>query len=159
MTTRGSRRLLRDMLRSAGVNLDAPRAQDVQLTFDVWRTFAMVPMEDLGPRAIETDADGLLFQYGMHGGPHGAFRETFVLDFTRQYIHERPHGEDTAQLSCTFLIEPTPALEALASWNVWSFGLDREEFRRRVERSAGFRAVVDAGLQPVELIVEMDQVC
>jgi hypothetical protein len=95
---------LRELLARAGVDIDAPTAEDVDRTWEVVRTFAAEPCEDADP--VDEDGDGILAQYGVYDWGQG---EHFELDMTRQFSFSDDDGEydHMAQLQCTFRFGPT----------------------------------------------------
>jgi hypothetical protein len=144
---------LRTLLRGAGVDLDHPRHEDVGRTWDVMRTFFAEEVEDAAPR--EQDGDGLLAQYGVYtftGEP------LYELDITRQFSFNDEDGEydHMAQLQCTFELEPTDELRAVADANLWSW--DASDFFAEVLAMPGFRIVEELKLTPRRLVIEYSDV-
>ncbi len=99
---------------------------------DVFPPFARIPVEDAAPR--DEDSDGVLAQFGTQN-LRGA-RE-FQVDLTRQFIGP---GEDQVmwQLRCTMCWAPTPETDALGSGELWSFGLDLDQFFAQVRVLPGW---------------------
>jgi hypothetical protein len=66
----------------------------------------------------------------------------------------------TTATGCAFEYDVTPALEAVAPGNLWSFGLTPDEFAGRAERLEGFRLLLTSKLTPRRLQIRFDeQVC
>ena len=140
---------LRELLREAGVDLDAPTADDVERSWDVMQRFAREGAEDVPAEPGDYD-DGILAQYGLWEG-------TFELDMTRQFsFYEDGEYDHMAQLSCTFHFAPTDRLRALRDENLWSFDLDLDEFFVHARALPGFDAV--RGLTPLRLDIAYSDV-
>jgi hypothetical protein len=84
-----------------------------------WQVFG-----DFGDVAFETpdlpDADGLLYQYGMHRLRQ---RSLFELDLVRQFEVVDAEGDHDhyVQMHCTLRYAPTPELAALGADQCWWF--------------------------------------
>jgi hypothetical protein len=143
------------MLRQAGVRSRRPRATDVELTWQVMRRFAGEPVPDAAPR--EQDGDGVLAQYGTYDWGNG---EHFELDMTRQFSFTDEDGEYShmAQLHCAFWYKPTRELRALGEDNLWSFGMELDDFFAQALAMPGFRGVREAGVRPRRLVIDYGDV-
>lgn len=150
MNSRESADVLDAMLRDAGIDVDAPSAEDVRAVWEVFKRFAAIPAEDVDLDA-DAGADGLLVQYGTYDWGDG---EMFELDFTRQFSYEEDGEYDgMTQLNCTLRFEPAQELRDLGEDNLWSFDMSREEFFARAEALPGFAGVLRLGVAPSELEV------
>ncbi|GAA1528544.1 hypothetical protein [Kribbella lupini] len=151
MIPEDSAQILRQQLVAGDVDLTQP---SIRLVWKAFLDFAAVPAEDvLGP---EDDGDGLLVQYGVVDFGDEAGRH-FALDFTRQFIDTEGA---ISQLSCALEYDAAPALEAIASDNLWSFGLTLHEFADRAERLEGFRLLLTSEPTPQRLRISYDdEVC
>ncbi|HKF88981.1 MAG TPA: hypothetical protein VKB85_13035 [Propionibacteriaceae bacterium] len=84
-----------------------------------WQVFG-----DYGRVAFETpdlpDADGLLYQYGMHRLRQ---RSLFELDLVRQFevVDAEGNHDHYVQMHCTLRYAPTPELAALGADQCWWF--------------------------------------
>ena len=102
---------LRKLLTEAGVDLDRPRAADVEATWDVWRRFAAKP----GKNALRA-------RWGFDGGR--LFRV----------------GLELGQLRCTFAFEPAQGLRPVEDGEQLCQTKPREFFDRLGDLP-GFAAV------------------
>src|SRR3954466_12644473 len=96
MVIRETRTLLVSMLDDAGVNPSAVTPADVRTTFEAFRRFAALPVDEVAPP--EEDGDGFLAQFGTFDvrGQH-----EFTADLTRQFIDAGDQHAPIWQLSCT----------------------------------------------------------
>ena len=136
--------------------MDRSGPLDVERTWEVMRRFAAEDVEDAAPRDI--DGDGILAQYGIYSSFGGG--KTFQLDMTRQFMFydEDDEYDHMSQLNCTFEYAVTDELRALGESNLWSFGLDLDEFFARALALPGFRGVREAGAVPARLDVDYSDV-
>jgi hypothetical protein len=143
---------MRERLAAAGVDIDAPAADDVAVTWDIVIDLARERVSD-GNLDRGSDGDMLLAQYGTYDWGAGAL---FQADLTRQFIFNLDDGEYgwMAQLQCTFYYEPTPFLRELADDNLWSSGLDLDEFTATFRAMPGFQ-VTD---RPLRLEISLGDV-
>jgi hypothetical protein len=144
---------LRTLLVTAGVDLDAPRQEDVGRTWAVMRVFFAEVVEDAAPR--EEDGDGLLAQYGIYdfsGQP------LYELDMTRQFSFNDEEGEydHMSQLQCTFEFEPSEELRAVPDANLWSW--DAGDFFAEALAMPGFGIVEELKLTPRRLVIDYSEV-
>lgn len=95
----------------------------------------------------------MLAQFGTYGWGELGFG--FGLDMTRQLSFYGADGEydHMAQLSCTFLYEPSEPLRALGNANLWSFGMPLREFFDTALAMAGFAEIHKLGVEPVQLAI------
>jgi hypothetical protein len=127
---------LRRLLASRGIDIEtATLSQIVEAAFDFYRT---APAAGL---AAMTDADMLLFQFGVHDWGNG---QHFEFDITRQFIAAGEEGDDAiSQLRCTTYYEPTAALRSIGSGNRWCKSqADLPEFKAIVLASDAYMAVL-----------------
>lgn len=140
------------MLRRAAVSLSQPVEGATAQVLDVIRDFSRVPVAGLAPR--DEDGDGVLAQFGTYdfGGP-----ERFRVDLTRQFIKR---GEDPPiwQLSCTLEWSPSPETNAIGSGELWSFGLDLEDFFSEVVRLEGFQWAMTTPRPPQSITLDLGRV-
>jgi hypothetical protein len=146
---------LHAMLQGAGVALRQPTAEDVPRAWAVYQQFASSRVD--GILGADRDGDGLLVQYGMNDW-HDEDGRHFELTFTRQFAHLHDDGEiGLSQLHCTFLYAATPALEAIPSAHLWSFGLDLPEYFAEVTALTGFQQLLSHQVPPTRLDVTYDE--
>jgi hypothetical protein len=154
MRNRDAEPRLRELLIRAGVNVEAPTAQDVERTWQVFQEFAVEPVDDALPPPA--DGDGILAQFGIYDWGEGAH---FELDMTRQIIvaDDEYDGDDDqglmTQLQCTFRFEVRPELERVGSGDLWSFDLALPEFFDQALAMQGFRAIEALAPEPVALVL------
>lgn len=119
---------------------------------EAFERFAQIPVVDAAP--ADEDGDGVLAQFGT--ADFGTGRE-FQVDLTRQFIEP---GEDGTmwQLSCALTWPPTPETDALGSGELWSFGLEPDDFFGQVRDLAGWAWAMDAPPPTSGVRVEMTQV-
>jgi hypothetical protein len=129
---------LKRMLKDAGVD---PARPPLLETWNVFKTFAVLPVEGVGP---DSDDDLLLFQWGCYDW--GGKGERFNVDFLRQFtVYSRGGGYDhMEQLHCTFFFEPTPGLRALGSDNEWS-GRSLDAWFAQIEELPAFTMPTQSG--------------
>jgi hypothetical protein len=119
----------------------------------VFRDFGATQMDDLNG-----EHDGLLFQGGVYDFETLGGRR-YHLDFVRQFSYDMDGEYDhMEQLHCSFLYDPTPALESVTPENLWSFGLSLDEFYARVDQMRAFRVPMDGQLKPSGLWLAQEQV-
>jgi hypothetical protein len=144
---------LMSMLADGGVNPAAVTAADVFTIVEVYRRFAAIPADDAAP--VEEDGDGVLAQFGTYDfrGAH-----EFLADLTRQFLE--PGDEDTPmwQLSCTLHWDPSPETEALASGNLWSFGMILDEFFAEAVALPGWTWALGSSQAPRDLVITLEQI-
>ena len=140
------------MLASAGVTPGAVTADDVREIVDVYRRFAAIRVADAAP--VEEDGDAVLAQFGTHD-----FRgvSEFSADLTRQMVAE---GRDAQmwQLSCTLYWNPSPATDALASGDLWSFGMPPDDFFAEVAALPGWAWALAGSQAPRDLAITFAEV-
>jgi hypothetical protein len=102
---------------------------------------------------FESDADMLLYQWGVYNWGQGEF---FQLDITRQLcLDSSSDDEDIWQLGITFKFNPTPPLRALGKGNRWCHDLDElEEFERFIRASEVYKALATAVPAKVDIRYE-----
>lgn len=113
--------------------------------------FARIPAEDAAP--AEEDGDGLLAQFGTYDfrGP----RE-FQVDLTRQFIESGEDGE-VWQLHCAMFWPATSETDTLGSGDLWSFGLDLDDFFAQVRTLPGWAWALRPEAPVPEFEVYFDQ--
>jgi hypothetical protein len=143
---------MRERLAAAGVDIDAPKPEDVPVTWDIVLALARERVTDRN-LATYDDADMLLAQYGTYDWGQGAY---FEADLTRQFIYTLEDGEQgwMAQLQCAFRYEPTPHLRALGDGNLWSMDLELDDFASKFRALPGFQ-VTD---RPLRLEISLGDV-
>ncbi|MFE1288208.1 hypothetical protein [Streptomyces sp. NPDC058751] len=134
-----------------------PRPPAAPVTEDLWLAFLR-----FGRRRFHVpdtpDADGLLFQYGIHAfdGP-----PMFTLDLVRQFEVSDSDGDHDhyVQVHCELRYGLTPALEALGSFDSWFFhdaGDDLEAWAQELTERAAWTAI--HGLEPTGIRVYRERV-
>lgn len=146
-------KVLRDLLRTDGVDVSAPAPTDFSRTWATFQRFASIPVK--GVAGPDEDGDGVLIQYGTYNWGDEA-GEHFSFDFTRQFIRLVDDEQAISQLHCTFLYDVTPALRSLPSEELWSFGPDHREYFARVAATVGFQTVLSLHQPPRRLQVEFE---
>ncbi|MFJ4777815.1 hypothetical protein [Streptomyces sp. NPDC088762] len=133
------------------------RALDDLVTEDFWLAFLRFGRRPFDVPDIP-DADGLLFQYGIHAfdGPRA-----FTLDLTRQFEISASDGDHDhyVQVHCELKYGLAPALEALGSYDSWFFhdaGDDLEEWAQGLTERAAWATI--RGLRPIGIRVYREQV-
>ncbi len=93
----------------------------------------------------------------MDATPTSAGQGELQVDLTRQFIEP---GEDGTmwQLSCALTWPPTPETDALGSGELWSFGLEPDDFFGQVRDLAGWAWAMEAPPPTSGVRVEMTQV-
>ena len=141
------------MLADGGVTPGAVTAADVHTIVEVYRRFAAIPADDAAPAG--EDGDGVLAQFGTYDF-RGA-RE-FLADLTRQFLES---GDDDApmwQLSCTLHWDPSPETEALASGDLWSFGMTLDAFFDEAFALPGWAWALGSSHAPQDLVITLEQI-
>ncbi|MFD5813077.1 hypothetical protein [Streptomyces sp. NPDC127038] len=117
-----------DLLRA---ELRVGRLSGPSMTEDAWSAFIRFGRMRFST-ADSTDADGLLFQYGVYtfDGP-----DAFSLDLTRQFevLDEDGDHAHFVQVHCELIYEPVPALAALGDFSSWFFHDSGEDLERWLE--------------------------
>lgn len=153
MLIRESDNHLRAMLADGGVNLQSVTASDPSAILELFERFTRIPVDDAAP--AEEDGDALLAQFGtfnFRGNPE------FSTELTRQLIEA---GEDDGaiwQLSCTLYWEATSETDALASGELWSFGLAIDTFFARTSQLPGWSWALGNTQAPRDAVVGLEQV-
>jgi len=124
-----------ELLAAAGVDPDAASPSDVGRAIDAAQRFSSVTFDDADPR--EDDGDMFLAQFGTHDWGEG---DSFEVDLTRQFSFSDAEGEYVRleQLHLTFSLEPTAALRALGSGNLWSSDVGIDAFFGQVRELPAF---------------------
>lgn len=124
-----SERCLLEILNQRG---DVPTSRQAGTLLNVFMRFARIPTEDAAP--AEEDGDGILAQFGTYDfrGP-----QEFQVDLTRQFIEPGADGEGW-QLRCAMFWPVTSETDALGSGELWSFGLDLDDFFAQVRFLPGW---------------------
>jgi hypothetical protein len=112
---------LRTMLREADVDVEWPRASDVDRAWEVMRRFALEPAADVPAEVPGDYDDGLFAQYGVFDWTFTGEREFFELDMTRQLAVPAPGQPILRRVHCTFRFAPTPELRAFGDADLDSF--------------------------------------
>jgi hypothetical protein len=93
---------------------------------------------------------------------HGTFdfRGTpeFSADLTRQLIEAGDEDAPFWQLQCTLYWDRTPATDALAHGNLWSFGMSIDEFFAQAINLPGWAFALRGSQAPRELVVTLEEV-
>lgn len=103
---------LSEMLREADVDVERPRASDVDRAWEVMRWFALEPAADVPAEEPGDYDDGLFAQYGVFDWTFSGECEFFDLDMTRQFAVPAPGQALLRQVHCTFRFAPTPLCQA-----------------------------------------------
>ena len=152
MQIRDARAHLVAMLSQGGVTPGAITSTDVSTVVDVYRRFARIPTDDAAPAA--DDGDGVLAQFGTY-----SFRgyNEFSVDLTRQFMQS---GNDARlwQLECTVYYAPSMANRALASGELWSFGMTLDEFFDHAAALPGWAWSLAGAEEPRKLVVAFSEV-
>lgn len=143
-----SKQRLLDMLNQHGDVATAGRASTL---LDVFLPFARIPAEDAAP--IDEDGDGILAQFGSYDFRG---RPEFQVDLTRQFIEP---NEDPVmwQLHCTMYWASTPETDALGSGDLWSFGLDLDQFFAQVRALPGWAWALHSGPSIPDFEVSLEE--
>ncbi len=157
MTPEESAQHIRDMLRARG--LLEGRALPTSAAAEVWsvfKQFAQMPVEGL---SREDDSDGLLFQTGVYDWDDGRGRN-FNFSLVRQFAFDDEDGEydHMEQLEVLLLFQPVSQLEELPSGDLWSLGKSLGEYFREVEVLPNFQGIIQSGLSPTHLLVQLEEV-
>lgn len=144
---------LLELLHEAGIDPEHPSTDDPERVWETIRRFASEPADDISPLP---DSDGILAQYGTYDWGDG---EQFELDMTRQFGFDDEHGQYShmTQLRCTLLYEPTDQLRALGAGDLWSFGLEHDDFFRQALALPGFSRLASEPQQPLRLVIEYSE--
>jgi hypothetical protein len=155
MNSDEARARLESLLRDAGVDKERPSAGDVPVTWRVFQEFALEPVLDCEPR--DQDGDLILAQFGTFDWGEG---ECFELDLTRQFSFLDENGEydHMAQLSCTFLFEPTDDLRSAGAGSAWSGSKPLDDFFVEALALPGFKLVNKRQFAPLRLQIEYSNV-
>jgi len=141
------------MLADDGVTPGAVMAADVRTIVEIYRRFAAIPAGDAAP--VEDDGDGVLAQFGTYD--FSAARE-FLADLTRQFLDSGDQDALMWQLSCTLHWDPSPETEALASGNLWSFGMTLDAFFAEAVALPGWAWALGSPQAPRNLVIALEQV-
>ena len=141
------------MLANRGVTPSAVTAADVRTIVEVYRPFAAIPADDAAPAG--EDGDGVLAQFGTYDF-RGA-RE-FLADLTRQFLEAGDEHAPMWQLSCTLFWDPSPETEALASGNLWSFGMALDAFFAEAVALPGWAWALGSSQAPRDLMITLEQI-
>ena len=141
------------MLAEAGVTPGAVTSADVRTIVEVYRRFAAIPVDDAAQ--ADEDGDAVLAQFGTHdfrGVPE------FSADLTRQML--APGEEDSRmwQVSCTLRWDPNRETNALASGDLWSFGMTLDEFFGEVAALPGWAWALSGSQAPRDLAITLGEV-
>ena len=139
------------MLADTGVSPGEVTAADVRTVVDVFRTFAMIVVDDVAP--VE-EGDGVLAQYGTYnfrGSPE------FSSDLTRQFSEPGEDGQ-LWQLGCTLYWDPSPETTALGSGDQWSFGMAIDDFFADAMALPGWAWALTAARAPKDLEITIEEV-
>ena len=153
MLIREAKNRLVAMLHEAGVTSGAVTAADVRTIFEVYQHFAAIPVDDAA--SVEEDGDAVLAQFGTHdfrGVPE------FSADLTRQLLAAGEAGSRMWQLSCTLHWYPNRETNALASGDLWSFGMTLEEFFVEVAALPGWAWALTGSQAPRDLAITLEEV-
>jgi len=140
---------LLEMLNNQG---DVSIGRQADPLLDVLAEFARIPAEDTAP--AEEDGDGLLAQFGTYD-----FRGTreFQVDLTRQFIEPGEDGE-IWQLHCTLFWPATSETDALGSDELWSFGMELDQFFAQARKLPGWAWALQAKATVPDFEVSFEQV-
>lgn len=153
MLIREAKTSLVAMLAEAGVSPGAVTAADVRTIVEAYRCFAAIPAEDAA--SIGEDGDAVLAQFGTHdfrGVPE------FSADLTRQLLAVGQVDPPMWQLSCTLHWDPNPETTALASGDLWSFGMTLDEFFGEVAALPGWAWALTGSQAPRDLAITFEEV-
>lgn len=144
--------LLTSMLNDAGVRPGQAGGADVLATFEVFRRFAAVPVDNAA--SPDDDGDGVLAEFGTfdcYGTPE------FSAGLTRQFI-EADDEDMMWQLRCAFHWTPGAVTEALGSGNLWSFGMPLDDFFAEAVALPGWAWALSGVQAPNYLTIELEQI-
>ena len=148
-----TRMLLASMLADAGVRPAVMSASDVRMTVEVFRRFAVVPVDEAAPP--EEDGDGVLAQFGTFD-VRG--QREFLVDLTRQFTDAGDADAPTWQLSCTLYWTPRAETEVLASGHLWSFGTTLDEFFAEAVVLPGWAWALASKQAPRDLAITLEKI-
>ena len=140
------------MLTDAGVTSGVATAADVPTIIEVYRHFAAIPVDDAAP--AEEDGDAVLAQFGTHDF-RGA--SEFAVDLTRQMVAAR-EGSPIWQLACTLYWQTDSVTSALASGELWSFGMTPDEFFTEAAALPGWKWALTGSRAPRDFVTTFDEV-
>lgn len=147
-----TRERLLAMLAERGLTPETATAGDIRAVVDTFRHFAAIPVDDAAPS--EADGDGVLAQFGTY-----TFRGTpeFSVDLTRQLTEV---GEDAPmwQVSCSFYWAASTETDALASGELWSFGISSEDFFTHALALPGWAWALDSPPPVRDLTIVLDEI-
>jgi hypothetical protein len=153
MMIRESEARLASMLAEAGVTPGAVAVVDVRATVEAFRRFASITVDDSAP--AHEDGDGVLAQFGTYD--FCGVRE-FSADLTRQFQESGDQDAPLWQLGCTIYWDPTPENSALASGQLWSFGMDLDDFFAEAVTLPGWAWALSGSQAPRDLVITFDEV-
>jgi hypothetical protein len=153
MLIREAEARLVSMLADGGVTPGAVTAADVRTIVEVYRRFAAIPADDAAPAG--EDGDGVLAQFGTHD--FRGVRE-FLADLTRQFREAGDEDTPMWQLSCALHWNPRPETEALASGNLWSFGMTLDAFFAETVALPGWAWALGDSQAPQNLHIAFEQI-
>lgn len=141
------------LLAEVGVTPGAISSADVATIVDVYRRFSVIPADDAAP--IAEDGDGVLAQFGTF-----SFRgnSEFSVDLTRQFVEAGGNDASMWQLECTVHYASSMSNRALASGNLWSFGMELDDFFRRAVNLPGWAWALAGTEGPRDLVVYLGEV-
>ncbi|GIE24308.1 hypothetical protein Ahu01nite_074100 [Winogradskya humida] len=137
------------MLDDAGVDTFRVTAAAVRTTVEVFRVFAVLPVDGTAPS--EEDGEGVLAQFGE--GERG-----FSADLTRQFIEAGGGDARMWQLSCGFCWAPGAWAEMVPAGYLWSFGRDFDEFFADAMALPGWAWALEGRETPRELTIALTEV-
>ncbi|GAA2560661.1 hypothetical protein GCM10010435_35200 [Winogradskya consettensis] len=149
MWIRETEAFLMSMLGDAGVDPSRVTAAEVRATVEVFRAFAVLPVE--GAALSEEDGDGVLAQCGRD-------ERGFSADLTRQFIEAGGGDFRTWQLSCSFRWGAGAGAEMVAPGHLWSFGRDFGEFFADAMALPGWAWALEGRETPRELTIALTEV-
>lgn len=146
------------MLQEADVDVERPRASDVDRAWEVMRRFALEPAADVPAEAPGDYDDGLFAQYGVFDWTFTGEHEFFELDMTRQFAVPAPGQPLLRQVHCTFRFAPTPELRAFGDADLDSFEIGLPTFFEHALAMPGFAHIRNCSVTPAELVVRWHDV-
>ena len=134
-----------------------PDGDAVGLLWQAFQEFARIEVE--GILSADDDGDGLLVEYGTFDqfGPDGTVTKRFINSFQRQFMVDL--GEDDApivQAGAVVQWEATDETKALGEGNLWSFGIDLDEFFAQAAALPGIAWGLGGDAEIVHLVIDLD---
>jgi hypothetical protein len=153
MVIREAKARLVSMLADGGVTPGAVTAAEVRTIVEIYRRFTAIPADDAAP--AEKDGDGILAQFGTCD-----FRgvRAFETDLTRQFREAGDQDAPLWQLSCTLHWDASPETEALASGDLWSFGMTLDAFFTAAVALPGWAWALDSPQAVPDLVIMLEQI-